>query len=184
MTLRNDSGPHRAIRLAATAAAYVAGAVLFALMIGTTADVVGRAVFNFPLIGMFDLTHFAVLIMVFLGLAYCGYHGGHIVIELLFDRLGLRTRRRLVRCINLIGACLFAVLAWRAVVQSGTVRELDEASQLLELRKFPFYWLMAAGAGLFALVMLLRVFVPEAEADKAESDGDSVAIEDAEVHGR
>jgi TRAP-type C4-dicarboxylate transport system permease small subunit len=171
MATQKDSGPARAIRLAATAAAYVAGAVLFALMIGTTADVVGRAVFDFPLIGMFDLTHFAVLIMVFLGLAYCGYHGGHIVIELLFDRFGPATRKRLVRLINLVGAILFAALAWRALVQSGTVRELDEASQLLEIRKFPFYWLMAAGAGLFALVMLLRVFVPEPEAEIADGTG-------------
>ncbi len=162
---QKEPGPARAIKLAATVAAYVAGAVLFGLMLGTTADVVGRAVFNFPLVGMFDLTHFAVLIMVFLGLAYCGYHGGHIVIELLFDRFGPATRRRLIRIINLAGAILFAVLAWRALVQSGTVREIDEASQLLEIRKYPFYWLMAAGAGLFALVMLLRVFIPEAESE-------------------
>lgn len=154
-----------AVTVSATAAAYVAGAVLVSLMLLTTADVAGRYFFNRPITGVFDFTHFAVLIMTFLGLAYCGVQNGHVVIELFTQRLGRRTRRRLNRLVNLAGAVLFAVIAWRSVVQSIDVREFKESSQLMQVPFFPFYWLLGFGALLFALVMLLRVFVPEAETE-------------------
>ena len=150
-----------ATNIVVTTAAYVAGFVLLALMLLTTADVVGRYFFNSPVIGVFDLTHFAVLIMTFLGLSYCGFQGGHIVIELLYDRLSPSTASILQRLINLVGCVLFLLIAWRSAVQSVDVREFREASQLLLIPFYPFYWVVAFGSALFAWVMALRVFIPE-----------------------
>jgi TRAP-type C4-dicarboxylate transport system permease small subunit len=155
----------RATDVVTSAAAFVAGAVLILLMLLTTADVAGRYFFNSPINGVFDLTHIAVSIMTFLGLAYCGYRGGHVVIELLYDKLPTRARRILNRVINLAGCVLFAMIAWRTLVQSIDVREMGEASQMMELPLFPLYCVVAFGAGLFAWVMGLRVFVPEPESD-------------------
>lgn len=158
----------RATDVVTTLAAYAAGAVLVALMLLTTADVAGRYFFNSPIDGVFDLTHFAVSIMTFLGLSYCGYRGGHVVIELLYHKLGRSIRGPLKRLINLAGCVLFAVIAWRTAVQSIDVREMGEASQLMEIPFFPLYWLVAFGSALFAWVMGLRVFVPEPESDDAQ----------------
>ena len=157
----------RAVRILVTASAYIAGAVLFLLMILTTVDVVGRYFFNAPLTGVFDLTHFAVLIMTFLSFAYCAWHGAHVVIELLYNRLGRNTQRVLDRLIGLAGCALFVLIAWRALVQSVDVREFDETSQLLAIPFFPLYWVVAFGAGLMALVLALRLFVPAPESDEA-----------------
>lgn len=147
-------------------------------MFMTTIGIVGRW-FGLPINGVFDLTHFTVLIMTFLGLAYAGYHGAHVTIELLFQRLSPKMQRLLERFINLIGCGIFLVIAWRTYVQSILVREINETSQLLEIPYFPFYWLAAAGSLLFAWVMLLRVFVPETrlEDDGADGlDGDSARL--------
>lgn len=154
------SAVERAIGFLVHAAAYIAGAVLVALMLLTAADVAGRAIFNAPITGVFDLTHFAVLTMVYLGLALCGFRGDHIAIEIVYQKLGQRTRRALDILTNLIGAALFGLIAWQAVAQAVIVREIDEASQLLNIPYYPFYWLLAAGSALFALVMLLRIVVP------------------------
>ena len=151
--------------LCVTAAAYAAGAVLVALMLLTAADVAGRAILNAPVTGVFDLTHFAVLTMVFLGLAFCGFRGDHIAIEILYNRFPPPLRRLLDALANLIGAALFAAIAWRAVAEADVVREIGEASQLLAVPFWPFYWLLAAGAALFAFVMLLRIVVPLPPAD-------------------
>ena len=140
----------RATDVVASAAAYAAGAVLILLMLLTTADVAGRYFFNSPINGVFDLTHFAVSMMTFLGLAYCGYRGGHVVIELLYDKLPPGARRVLNRVINLVGCVLFALIAWRTAVQSIDVREMGEASQMMEIPLFPLYYLVAFGSGLFA----------------------------------
>ena len=157
----------RAVGILVTASAYVAGAVLLLLMLLTTADVVGRYFFNAPITGVFDLTQFAVLIMTFLGFAYCAWRGAHVVIELLYNRLGTGAQRVLDPAINLIGCAMFALIAWRAVVQSVDVREFAEASQLLTIPFFPFYWVVAFGAGSMALVLALRIFVPGPESDEA-----------------
>lgn len=155
----------RATDVVTTGAAWIAGAVLVLLMLMTTADVAGRYFFNAPIGGVFDLTHFAVSIMVFLGLAYCGYRGGHVAIELLYDRLPLGARRVLNRLINLAGCILFALISWRTAVQSIDVREFGEASQMMAIPFWPLYYVVAFGAALFAWVMGLRVFVPEPESD-------------------
>ena len=157
----------RAVGILVTASAYIAGAVLVLLMFMTTADVVGRYFFNAPLTGVFDLTQFAVLIMTFLGFAYCAWRGAHVAIELLYNRLGRSVQRVLDPAINLIGCALFVLIAWRAVVQSVDVREFAEASQLLTIPFFPFYWVLAFGAGLMALVLALRIFVQALESDEA-----------------
>jgi len=153
----------RATDVVATAAAWVAGGVLVLLMLLTTADVAGRYFFNAPIGGVFDLTHFAVSIMVYLGLAYCGMRGAHVVIELLYDRLPRAARGALKRLTSLAGCLLFAAIAWRTAVQSIDVRAMGEASQMMELPYFPLYCLVAFGSALFAWVMGLRVIVPEPE---------------------
>ena len=149
----------------AAAAACAAGAVLVLLMLLTTADVAGRYFLNAPINGVFDLTHFAVSTMTYLGLAYCGWRGAHVVIELLYDRLPRAAQGVLDRVINLVGGVLFALICWRTIIQSIDVREMGEASQMMEIPFFPLYYLVAFGAGLFAWVMVLRAVVPEPRSD-------------------
>ncbi|MEE8333654.1 MAG: TRAP transporter small permease [Alphaproteobacteria bacterium] len=153
----------RATEFVTSASAFLAGVVLIMLMLLTTADVAGRYFFNSPISGVFDLTHFAVSMMVYLGLAYCGFRGAHVVIELLYDKLPAAARGVLNRGINLAGCVLFALISWQTVVQSIDVRDMGEASQMLEVPLFPLYCVVAFGSGLFAWVMGLRVFVPEPE---------------------
>lgn len=155
----------RATEIVVTLAAYTAGFILILLMLLTTADVAGRYFFNSPITGVFDLTHFAVLTMVFLGLAYCGFHDGHVSIELIYDKLPQRFQRYLDIATNLLGSLLFLIIAWQAIVQSHLVRQLNETSQLIEIPFYPFYWLLAFGAALFAFVLGMKIFVtlPEAE---------------------
>lgn len=153
----------RTTGIVTSAAAWVAGGVLILLMLLTTADVVGRYFFNSPIEGVFDLTHFAVSIMTYLGLAYCGFHGAHVVIELLYDKLPNVARRVLDRLINLAGCILFGVISWRTAVQSVDVRDMGEASQMIEIPYYPLYYLVVFGTGLFAWVMALKVIYPDLE---------------------
>lgn len=159
--IRPELGIERMTRLAVTGAAYIAGFVLLALMLLTVADVAARYFLNSPITGVFDLTHFAVQIMVFFGLSYCGYQGGHVVIELLYDKLAPVPADVLVRLINFAGAILYFIIAWRLWVQSIDVQDFKESSQLLLIPFHPFYWAIALGSLLFSWVMLLRVFIPE-----------------------
>lgn len=153
----------RTTRLIVTAAAFIAGIVLVALMLLTTADVGGRYFLDHPITGVFDITHFAVLVMVFLGLAYCGFQNGHVAIDIFYNRLKPGAARILNKFINLAGAVFFGLIAWRTMVQSVDVKEFNEASQLVLIPFYPFYYVLAFGAALFAVVMVLRIFYPAPE---------------------
>lgn len=153
-----QNGLIRLTNVTVTASAAVAGVVLVALMLLTVADVIGRYFFHAPLNGVFDLTQFAVLVMTFLSFAYCGFRGAHVVIELLYDRIPKAAQFAVRRVSNAVGAILFAVIAWRAVVQSVDVRDFNETSQLLTIPYWPFYYVVAFGAALFALVLAIKTF--------------------------
>lgn len=151
----------RTMSYAVTAGAVLACVVLVTLMLLTTADVVGRYFFNAPIRGVFDLTHFAVLIMAFASFAYAGYYGSHIVIELLYSLLGPRAKSAIRRSASFLGFVLFAVIAWRSVLVGDEAKMFKMSSQLMLIPFWPFYYFLAAGAALYALVLLLYVFVPE-----------------------
>lgn len=159
----------RAAKIAATLAAYAAGVVLVVLMTGTVADVLSRFLLNKPLLGVFDLTHFAVVIIVYLGFAYCTYYGGHAAVELLYERLSAPLAHAMDRIIHFAGAAMMGVLAWRAGVDAVQVQQFGQASQLLELPLYPAYWIAAFGSALTAAVMAIQVFYP----DRIEKDRDS-----------
>ena len=63
--------------------ALVGGWVLMALMVYTVVDVVLRYVFNRPFSGSLEVTEFAMSVIVFLGIAYCGWIGGHVAVDIL-----------------------------------------------------------------------------------------------------
>jgi TRAP-type C4-dicarboxylate transport system permease small subunit len=162
--LTTDENPTvRAAHRLTTALAVLSGVALLGLMVLTTADVVGRYFFNAPIEGVFDLTQLGMVVIIFFGLAYCGMQGGHVSIEVIYNLLSGPARDVLNRVTNLAGAVLFAVIAWETIVQSIGMRELGETSNLLLIPFYPFMWVVALGSILFALVMLLRVFVPAAE---------------------
>lgn len=150
----------RAAKFAATLAAWIAGTVLVALMTGTVADVLGRYLFNKPLLGVFDLTHFAVVIIVYLGLAYCTYFGSHATIELLYNLLNTTWARIVDRIINFAGAVILGILSWRAGVDAIQVKQFGQASQLLQLPLYPAYWVVVVGCALTALIMLMHAIYP------------------------
>ena len=168
--LSKDHALVRVTDKATTASAILAGVVLFGLMLLTAADVGSRYFLNAPLNGVVDLTRFSVLIMTFLGFAYCGFRGANVVIELLFNQLGPRVQTGLKRLANALGCLLFSVIAWRSVIQSVDVREFNETSQLLTIPYWPFYVLLAFGAALFAWVLLLRIFVELPEENDVQED--------------
>ncbi|MBM3609644.1 MAG: TRAP transporter small permease, partial [Alphaproteobacteria bacterium] len=73
--------------------ALAAGGVLLLLTFLTVVDVVLRYFFNAPFRGSLELTEYAMALIVFFSLAYAGWTGAHIAVDLLekwLDRPSLR----------------------------------------------------------------------------------------------
>ncbi|GEK59947.1 hypothetical protein CHL76_14715 [Marinococcus halophilus] len=134
----------------------VSSVALFAMMILTTCDVIGRYFFNQPVTGTYELTGLFLSIIVFLSLGKTQLWREHIEIDVLTKRLPLKIRES----IHAFGSFLLTVLlivttgyttnyAWR-VGMSG------ETSGDLQLPLFIFILFAVIGLLCFTLTMLVK----------------------------
>jgi TRAP-type transport system small permease protein len=141
---------HRFLRVLALAA----GVILLFLMAFIVVDVVLRYVFNAPFSSSKEITEFAMSLIVFLAIAYCGWTGGHIAVDLLEELLDRPSLRFLPAVISFVGAALFAVIAWQATME--TIATISQVSNMLRMPHFPFRFTVAFGSATFALVMFIQ----------------------------
>jgi TRAP-type C4-dicarboxylate transport system permease small subunit len=136
------------------ALALISGALLLLLMGFTVVDVVLRYVFNAPFSGSFEFTEFLMAAIVFLAIAYTGWTGGHISVDLFEGWLERPSLRFLPAVISFAGAALFAVVAWRATLE--TIATIDQVSNMLVWPHYPFRFTVALGSAMFALVLAIQ----------------------------
>jgi TRAP-type transport system small permease protein len=134
--------------------ALAAGWALVALLVYTIADVVLRYVFNAPLRGSIEFTQFTMTVIVFLGLAYCGWTGGHVAVDILERPLAGPRLRYVPIVLTLISAVLFAAMAWYAL-QDG-LATMRRISNMLRWPIYPFIFVAAFGCAVYAVVLVVQ----------------------------
>jgi TRAP-type C4-dicarboxylate transport system permease small subunit len=134
--------------------ALCAGGVLLLLMLFTVTDVVLRYLFNAPLRSVFEFTEFAMALIVFLAIAYTGWTGSHIAVDVFEKWLDRPALRFLPALLALIGAVLFAIIAWRATLE--TMSTFGQFSNMLRWPHYPFRFTVAFGSAMLALVLLIQ----------------------------
>jgi TRAP-type C4-dicarboxylate transport system permease small subunit len=95
-----------------------------------------------------------MVLIVFLAIAYTGWTGGHIAVDLFEKALNRPGLRFLPSLISFVGAALFAVIAWRVTVE--TIAVLPQVSNMLRWPHYPFRFTVAFGSAMFALVLLVQ----------------------------
>jgi TRAP-type C4-dicarboxylate transport system permease small subunit len=138
------------------AMALAAGAVIFGLMVYTVLDVVLRYVFNAPFRGSLEVTQFAMSAIVFLGLAHCGWTGGHVAVDILERSLTHRRLRWVPVLLSLIGAVVFVAIAWYSLQEA--LATTHRVSNMLRWPHYPFLLLTAFGSAVYALVLLIQAW--------------------------
>ncbi|MCC5858845.1 MAG: TRAP transporter small permease [Ectothiorhodospiraceae bacterium] len=93
----------------------LAGSVLFALMLLTTGDVLGRFLFNMPIVGTVELTQLMLAALVFLALPVVSWREGHIAVDLvdtIFPRGLIWVRQLLVNGFSAVALWVVARRSW------------------------------------------------------------------------
>lgn len=109
----------------------VAGALTFAVMCLVVANAVLRYGFNRPVTGSLELTESALPFMIFLSLALTQFHGGHIKVVLLTQRLSAPFATAMKVFAMLLGAVFFAWAAYAGLLmamKSFAIGELERGS--------------------------------------------------------
>lgn len=132
----------------------LAGVVLFALMLYTVLDVVLRYGFNRPFASSVEMTEFAMAIIVFFGLAYCGWIGGHVAVDILERPLEDPRLRFVPVILTFVSALLFGAIAWFTATEA--LSTMHRVSNMLRWPHYPFMLAVALGSALFAIVLLIQ----------------------------
>jgi TRAP-type C4-dicarboxylate transport system permease small subunit len=134
---------------------YAGALVLLAIIVLTMVEVVSRYVLHNPLILSDELGGYAMVVVSFLGLAYCAQEKGHIRITFIVERLHPLTTGR-IRILMLVTGLVFVSVAawasWKFLGDSFT-RDMRSNSMLRTPLKWP-QTAMPVGFTLFALVLL------------------------------
>ncbi|MEW5421740.1 TRAP transporter small permease [Amorphus sp. 3PC139-8] len=149
-----------------------AALVLVALNILT--DVIGR-LFGAPLAGAQDISQMLMVLIVFGGMALCDRHGGHVSMDVFEPWFPKRMNAWLDAISALIGAVIFAGIAWTVYESSKLSLMLNLATNIIQLPKAYFQWALSAFAALTAVSMLLRsIRLALAPADEAPEHTEEV----------
>jgi TRAP-type C4-dicarboxylate transport system permease small subunit len=136
------------------ALALASGFILLFVMVYTVADVVMRYAFNRPFSGSVEVTEFSMSLIVFLALPFTGWVGAHISVDLFEKFLDRPALRLLPSVIAFMGAALFALIAWRVMLE--TTATLNQTSNMLRMPHYPFRLAVAVCSLLFAIVLLVQ----------------------------
>ncbi|MCC5811099.1 MAG: TRAP transporter small permease [Ectothiorhodospiraceae bacterium] len=153
----------------------LAGLVLFALMLLTTADVLGRFLFNTPITGTVELTQLMLAALVFLALPVVCWREGHITVDLLdtfFPRALVWIRQLLI---NAFSALALWVMARRVWTLGERALDWGDTTQFLGLQVG--YFVMGMSLLLFVSAVLcgLRALMYVLEGAKVVEAGGAVS---------
>jgi TRAP-type C4-dicarboxylate transport system permease small subunit len=134
-----------------------AGAVILtAMLIISSADIVGSKFFNLPVLGSVELIGFLMAVMVCLPMALTETLGRHIKVEVFTDRLPKAVNKMIDGIISLVLIFFFAMVVWQLFIYGIYIQAGREYSQDLHLPIHVFLYAMSIGLIPACLVFLIE----------------------------
>ncbi len=155
-----------ALRTVCRIFAAIGGIILACLTLLTVTNVIGRALFNTPISGNFELVELGCAISVSAFLPYCQIQEGNVIVDI----VTAKAPQWLIRFLGAVGDLLFMAISilicWRLFYGCLDSRESMEVTMVLGI---PVWWAMPPMIVSFALLtltcgmtMLNRIFAPGA----------------------
>jgi TRAP-type C4-dicarboxylate transport system permease small subunit len=137
-----------------------AAILLFGMMVLTTADVISRYFFNWPLRGAFEVTELLLLALIFAGLPLASRAGEHVTLDFVDAMLGGRAQSVLRRAVDLVCGIIILALAWRVWVKADKIAGYGDTTDVLRLPVAPFVYFMTLMVAVTGIVHLAKVMFP------------------------
>jgi TRAP-type C4-dicarboxylate transport system permease small subunit len=134
---------------------YIGMILLIPMMLLTSAEVVGRAVWSRPIPGTMELSSYMLAIFILLGIAYTHQVRGHVRVTMLVSRLPRKWGIALDVITTLLSLFIIAVMTWQGWVVGMEQRTV---SDMLRVPQFPFRLLVSLGGLLLFLELLLDLW--------------------------
>ena len=129
--------------------AICAGILLILMALMSLTSIVGRTLFDKPIMGDYELVQMMSAVAVAMSLPFCQMIRGHIIVDFFTTALPKRANKGLDIFASLILAIAAFVFSWRITLGMFELRENGDASMLLNL---PTWWGYAPMAPSFFLL--------------------------------
>ena len=129
--------------------ALIGGFVLVAMMLMSLVSIFGRAAFNKPLPGDYELVQLGCAIAVSAFLPFCQMRGGHVLVDFFTANARASVRATLDTLGALLLAVAAAVFAWRLAAGALSLKDANDQTTILEI---PTWWVVASMVPSFALL--------------------------------
>lgn len=150
----------RILERAAGVLLFFGGLATIVMMLHITGDVIGKMVFNSPIIGTLEFV--AVIYMVatiYLSLAHVQAGRSHIIVELFTQRMSDRGKLKLDTVCGLLTAIYLGLMAWMGAMsawQKTLIGETQDAT-FFEVPVWPSRWVLVVGTAFAALLAIVQV---------------------------
>jgi len=130
--------------------------LLIPMMLLTTGDVIGRAVWARPIPGAVELSSYMLAVFILMGVAYTHQVKGHVRVSMLVSRLPEQAQSILDIITILLSLFIISILAWQ-----GWVVGIEErtVSDMLRIPQLPFRLLVSIAALFLCLELLIDLTV-------------------------
>ena len=151
------------IRYAGNIFTGIAGVMFLGLMFLGASDVIGRYVFDKPIMGTMEASEVLMAGIVLLSWAYTQRTGGHVRVELVTSRYPPRARAITNFVTLLLALILFSAITWQSAIIATTYLQGHRVFQILQIPTAPFYFFVPVGAFFLCLEFIIQMLhlIPE-----------------------
>lgn len=150
----------------------LAAVILFAMMMLTAVDVVGRYLVNRPVAGGFEVTEIMLAALIYCGLPLVSARREHIVIDT-FDPFFPPLLRRVLDVIaEILCTTVFSGICVLIFQRAQRIAGYGDTTAVLKVPLAPVAYVMAVMIGVTALIHLWLIFVPHARHQAADAMAD------------
>lgn len=139
------------------ASAVIASLALIGIVATILVDVAGRNLIGTPLRGTQDLVQMALIVIIFGSVAMVDRQDANVAVDLLEHQFSPRLNLVLTVMGRLTGALIFFGIAWTMVDSAAISAMLNLSTNILNIPKAPFQYVIAAFSVLAGVSMVLRV---------------------------
>jgi len=147
----------KGVGLINSALRYVCMSLLFFMMLLGTCDVMGRYLFNKPILGTFEIFEILLPAIVLLGLGYTQGNNAHVRVELFISRLPVRKQMILNFVTNGLALFISVLILWRGWTLVTAYSRMGRTIPTIEVPMFLPQLLVPLGAFVLILALIVQM---------------------------
>lgn len=147
----------KGIRAASNILNVIAMGLLFLLMVQGAADVIGRYIFNRPIMGTMERGSVLLALMVFLAWGYTQIVKGHVNVTFFLSRFSPRARATVNFATTFLVLLFFGLIVWQAIITAQLYHEGGRLIYVIHWPLAPFQLVVSLSAFILCLVLIMEM---------------------------